>query len=51
MHFGAALPHIGQEKVDGLEMDELDMFSFVRAIFAHRKTGKSLDKILKFRIK
>jgi hypothetical protein len=51
MHLRAPQPHIGQERVDGLEMEDLDIFTFVRGIFSHRKTGNSFEKIFKFRIK
>jgi hypothetical protein len=51
MHFGAPLPHIGQDKVEGLDMESLDMFVFIHGVLAHRKSGKPLDKVLRFRIK
>jgi hypothetical protein len=50
MHYGASNPHYPQEKVQGLELEKLEMFAFVRAIFKHRKSGQALDKVLGFRI-
>jgi hypothetical protein len=51
MHFGNPEPHIAQANVEGLDMEKLELFAFVRAVLDHRKTGKTLDKLLKFRIK
>ena len=50
LHFGTPDPHIFQENVEGLDLGKLDMFTFVRGIFKHRKTGMALDKVFGFKI-
>ncbi len=51
VHFGAQEPRLSQSQVDGLNLVNLEMFQFVKAVLKHRKTGKPLDKIMKFRIR
>lgn len=51
LHYGAPVPHYFQEKVEGIILEESDMFVFVKAMFKHRKSGKLIGKILGFRIR
>lgn len=51
LHFQGPKPHYYQESVLGLELSNLDMIAFIKAVLRHRKSGKPLDKILKFRIR
>lgn len=51
LHYGAPQPHYRQESVVGLQLADLEMFAFIKAVLKHRKSGKTLAKILKFRIK
>jgi hypothetical protein len=50
LHFGSPQPHHSQSAVKGLVLNELDMFTFVKGIFHHRKTQKPLDEVFGFRI-
>lgn len=51
LHYQAPKPHIPQASVEGLNLEALDMFTFVKAIILHRKSGKPIDQILGFRIR
>jgi len=51
LHYGVPGPHYFQERVEGIILEEFDMFVFVKAVFKHRKSGKPIDKILGFRIR
>ena len=50
MHFNSPEPHIAQANVEGLDLERIDLFTFIRAIFKHRKTGKPVNKTLGFKI-
>lgn len=50
LHFQEPQQHHRQENVLGLELSSLGMMVFIKAVLKHRKSGKPLDKILKFRI-
>jgi hypothetical protein len=50
MHYQAPDPHHVQENVKGLTLESLDMLTFVRAVFQHRKSGKPLNEVLGFQI-
>ena len=49
LHLGGP-QHIYQANVEKLNLDSVDMFSFVRGIFKHRSTGKDFNKVFGFRI-
>ncbi len=51
MHYGSPNPHHPQSSVNGLDMTALDLFTFMGAIFKHRETGKSIEKVLGFAIR
>jgi len=51
LHFGAPDPHYFQDSVDGLILNDLGMFTFIKAIWKHRAKGQELQKLLGFRIK
>jgi hypothetical protein len=50
MHYQAPDPHYGQENVRGLTLESVEIFTFVRAVLQHRKSGKPLTEILGFQI-
>jgi hypothetical protein len=50
LHYRSPNPHHPQSSVKGLVLDDLDMFTFVKGVFQHRKTQKPLDEVLGFRI-
>lgn len=51
LHFGSPNPHHPQSAIEGLVLETLDMFTFLRAILRHRSSGCSLDKALGFRFR
>jgi hypothetical protein len=51
LHFNKQNPHIPQSQVDGLDLESVDMFVFVKNIFKHRETKKALDSVFKFKIR
>jgi hypothetical protein len=51
LHYNSPLPHHPNESIHGLDLDDLDMFSFVRGILKHRSGKKALDAIFKFKIR
>ncbi len=51
LHYNAPNPHHPQASIEGLDLDDLDMFTFVNGIFKHRSTNKPLDRIFKFKIR
>lgn len=50
LHYRAQEPHYSQDKVRDLALSDLDMFTFVKAIFRHRKSGHPIHKTLHFRV-
>lgn len=50
LHYGAPEPHHLEENVKGLDLEKIDMFTFIKCIFSHRKTGKPIHNLLAFRI-
>ena len=50
LHYGGPNPHYQQHQVDGLDLNVLDMFSFIAAIFKHREKAVPIEKVLKFRL-
>ena len=50
LHFHGELPHIGQEKVQGIIIEKVDPFDFVRAVQQHRSTKADFDAIMKFTV-
>lgn len=51
MHYQAPEPHHPQENVEGIDLEALDKFAFIKAILEHRRTGKPLDRILRFKVR
>jgi hypothetical protein len=51
LHYQSQNPHIFESSVLGLDLESVDMFVFVKAIFKHRETKKPLDSIFKFKIR
>jgi hypothetical protein len=49
-HEGNPTDHIPQEHISGLVLDEVDLFTFVKAAFRHRKSGRPIAKELGYRI-
>jgi hypothetical protein len=50
MHLAKPQPRYAQNQVKDLDMQDLGMFTFVKAICRHRASGKSLEETLHFRI-
>jgi hypothetical protein len=50
MHLGSPNPHYEQARVENLDMQNLDMFTFIKAVLKHRRTGASFQETLNFRI-
>lgn len=50
LHFQAPNPHYPLKRIKGRSIESLDLFTFIKAIFSHRKSGKSIDKVLGFKI-
>lgn len=42
--------HIPQERIHGLDLENLDLFDFVKAAFRHRTTGTAIERTLGYRI-
>lgn len=51
LHLGTDEPRYPQDRVDGLKLDSVDMFTFLRMIFEHRTNGLPIDNCFGFRIK
>ncbi len=51
LHYLAQNPHHPNASVEGLDLDDMDMFTFVNGIFKHRLTKKPLDAIFRFKIR
>ena len=51
LHYKAQNPHYPKEKVEGLQLDDMDMFQFVNGIFKHRSTKKAFDALFKFKMR
>jgi hypothetical protein len=49
LHLGGP-EHIYQENIAKLDLESVDMFSFVRGVFEHRETGKAFPKIFGFKV-
>jgi hypothetical protein len=49
LHLGGPA-HIYQEKIEKLDLESVDMFTFVRGIFKHRSTGKDFAKVFGFKV-
>jgi len=49
LHLGGPA-HIYQENVEKLNLESVDMLTFVRGIFKHRSTGKGFNKVFGFKI-
>ena len=49
LHLGGP-EHVYQENVEKLDLESLDMFTFVRGVFKQRSSGKGFNKVLDFRI-
>jgi hypothetical protein len=50
MHLGSRDPHLGQERVDGLVMENISCFDFIEKIFEHRLNDISVQDAFGFRI-
>jgi hypothetical protein len=51
LHFGSQDPHIPQSDIDGLDLESVDMFIFVKNIFKHRASKQTLNSVFKFKIR
>jgi hypothetical protein len=51
LHYKAPNPHHPNDSVEGIDLDDMDMFTFVDGIFKHRSKKKSLDAIFGFKIR
>jgi hypothetical protein len=49
IHF-AGEDHVPQSRVKGLVIVDLDVFRFIEAVFAHRKTSRTIDTCLGFKL-
>jgi hypothetical protein len=50
LHFGGPNPHYQQRQIDGLDLEALDMFSFIAAILKHREKAVPIEKVMRFRL-
>jgi hypothetical protein len=51
LHFHGELPHIMQDKVKGMTIEDIDPFAFVRAVLEHRKNPTiDFDSIMQFSV-
>lgn len=50
LHYLEPQSHIAQADVRGLKLENVDPFSFIKAVFRHRKTGKPLNEVMGFRV-
>lgn len=48
LHLNARDPHYEQDRLKGLQLQDVDWRAFVNSVFTHRKTGKAINKILGF---
>ena len=51
LHLGAPEPHYPQTRIEGLELNDLDMFRFLTGVFSHRSSGKPIQDTLGFVVK
>lgn len=51
LHYNSPNPHHSNESVENLDLDDMDMFTFVNGIFKHRAKKKPLHTIFGFRIR
>jgi hypothetical protein len=51
LHYNSPTPHHSNESVENLDLDDLDMFTFVNGIFKHRIKKKPLHVVFGFRIR
>ena len=51
LHFRSQNPHYRQASIDGLTIESVDCWTFIRAVLKHRQSNKGLDEILGFKIK
>lgn len=50
IHYAGPNPHYPQDQVKGLDLDSVDMFTFITGILKHRKTAKPLSDLLGFEL-
>lgn len=50
LHFHGELPHIMQNNVKGMTIEDVDPFDFVRAVLKHRASQADFDAIMKFTV-
>jgi hypothetical protein len=50
LHFHGELPHMMQDKVQGLVLENVDPFDFVRVVLEHRARKIDFDAIMKFTV-
>lgn len=50
MHLGSPNPHYEQNQIQGLDMQNLDIFTFVKAVFKQRRSGASFEETLRFQV-
>jgi hypothetical protein len=50
IHFHDEADHIPQSRIDGMIIEKVDPFDFVRAVLQHRKTNEDFDSIMKFKV-
>lgn len=50
LHLAKREPHIPQSKVSGRVLDEITSMEFIKAVLRSRKTGKSIDSLLRLRV-
>jgi hypothetical protein len=50
LHYLAPNPHYPNSAVRGLDLEDMDMFAFVKGIFRHRSSKKPINEIFKFQV-
>jgi hypothetical protein len=50
LHYNSQDPHHSNDSVKGLDLDDMDMFTFVNGIFKHRANKKPLHIVFGFKI-
>jgi hypothetical protein len=51
LHYGTPQPHHYQESVKDLDLAGLEMITFIKAIFRHRKSSRPIHDVLHFRLR
>jgi hypothetical protein len=51
MHYNGPGDHIGQDRVSGLALEDVELFDFLKGIFKHRSTKHPIHEVFGFTIR